>query len=76
MSSRGTVVWCVGRWTSWYRGVVATTIIGVVSHGGCEKSCVWVSPALVMLDVSQRLSCCVEVSPALAKLDVSQHLSC
>ena len=29
MSSRGTVVWCVGRWT--YRGsIVATTIIGVV----------------------------------------------
>ena len=77
MSSRGIVVWCVGRWTC--RGVVvswATTLFGVVSYGGYRYSCVWVSPALVMLDVSQRLSCCVEVSPALAKLDVSQHLSC
>ena len=62
--------------TSWYRGVVATTIIGVVSYGGCQKSCVWVSPALVMLDVSQRFAVLWWVSPALAKLDVSQHLSC
>ena len=61
---------------SWYRGVVATTTNGVVSYGGCQKSCVWVSPALAMLGVSQRLPCCGGVSPALAKLDVSQHLSC
>ena len=47
--------------TSWYRGVVAATTNGVVSYGVCRKSCVWVSPALVMLDVSQRLPCCVGV---------------
>ena len=55
MSSRGRVVWCVGRWdTSWYRGIVATTI-EVVSYGGYWYSCVWLSPALVKLDVVSAL---------------------
>ena len=77
MGSRGIVVWCVGRWT--YRFIVVLwlqLVIGVVSHGGYWKSCVWLSPALAKLDVSQRLSCCVWLYAALGKLDGILSIRC
>ena len=59
VSSRGTVFWCVGRWT--HRGIVVLRPFffwgGVVSYGGSLCSCVWLSPALVKLDASRHLSC-------------------
>ena len=45
VTSRGIVVWCVGRWT--YRGIVVLWLLlslGVVSYGGCWlQLCVVVS---------------------------------
>ena len=57
VSSRGIVVWCVGRWT--HRGIVVLLLLllGWSLTVAIGYSGVWLCPAPAKLDVTQRLSC-------------------